>query len=240
MNDQYVWLIWSLLFLIPWLIVFIAFPRFRSRMLWTSLLTAPFGLTEPLFVPEYWNPPTLFDLAQRTGFDIESLIFCFGIGGIAVVFYNLLTGQRSVDLPPVEKVSVRHRYHQLVLVSPFLIFLALSVFKWNAIYPGIIAMISGGIATIWCRPDLFRKSLIGGVIFIFYYFVFLLGLELLSPRYISRYWNFENLSGLIVVGMPIEEFLFALGFGMYWSSVYEHLFWKRIAGAHDHGAMSRV
>lgn len=45
-----------------------------------SLATAFFGLTEPLFVPEYWNPPTLFDLAQRTGFDLESLIFCFGIG----------------------------------------------------------------------------------------------------------------------------------------------------------------
>jgi len=48
---------------------------------WRSWLTALFGLTEPRFVPEYWNPPSLFDLAQCTGFDIESLIFCFGIGG---------------------------------------------------------------------------------------------------------------------------------------------------------------
>lgn len=57
--------------------------------MWTvSLATAPFGLTEPLFVPEYWNPPTLFDLAQRTGFDLESLIFCFGIGGVSSVLYS--------------------------------------------------------------------------------------------------------------------------------------------------------
>jgi hypothetical protein len=32
-------------------------------------------LTEPLFVPDYWNPPSLFDLARRSGFDIESVIF---------------------------------------------------------------------------------------------------------------------------------------------------------------------
>lgn len=50
-------------------------------MLRVSLLTAPFGLTEPLFVPEYWNPPSLFVLEQRTGFDLEIFIFCFGIGG---------------------------------------------------------------------------------------------------------------------------------------------------------------
>jgi len=51
-------------------------------MLWASLFTMPFGPTDPLFVPEYWSPPSLFDLARTTGFDIESLIFCFDIGGI--------------------------------------------------------------------------------------------------------------------------------------------------------------
>jgi hypothetical protein len=48
----------------------------------------PFGLTEPLFVPRYWDPPSLFNLAATTGFDIESLIFCFAIGGIGAVLYD--------------------------------------------------------------------------------------------------------------------------------------------------------
>jgi len=57
---------------------------------------APFGLTEPMFVPEYWSPPSLFELAQRTGFDIEGIIFSFAIGAgtdvameSVVVFYPL-------------------------------------------------------------------------------------------------------------------------------------------------------
>ena len=87
MSDRYVWLLWASAFLVPWGVLFLRFPEHRRVMLWTSLFTAPFGLTEPLFVPEYWNPPSLLDLAQRTGFDIESLIFCFGIGGVGSVLF---------------------------------------------------------------------------------------------------------------------------------------------------------
>jgi len=80
-SDHYVWLAWSLVFFGFWGIIFAVFPNER-RIIWqTSLVTMPFGLTEPLFVPSYWNPPTLFDLAQRTRFDVKSLIFCFAIGG---------------------------------------------------------------------------------------------------------------------------------------------------------------
>ena len=57
-------------------------------MLLVSVFTMPFGLTEPLFVPRYWDPPSLFNLAATTGFDIESLIFCFAIGGIGAVLYD--------------------------------------------------------------------------------------------------------------------------------------------------------
>jgi hypothetical protein len=69
--HEYVWFYWSVAFLVPWLVLFAAFPQQRRAMWWTSVFTMPFGLTEPLFVPKYWNPPSLFDLARRTGFDIE-------------------------------------------------------------------------------------------------------------------------------------------------------------------------
>lgn len=60
MSYHYVWLIWSSAFLVPWLILYWALPRYRLQMGWTSLLMAIFGLTEPLFIPEYWNPPTVY------------------------------------------------------------------------------------------------------------------------------------------------------------------------------------
>jgi len=68
MADHYVWLVWASAFLFPWLVLFVGLPRYRRAMLWSSVFTMPMGLTEPLFVPAYWNPPSLFDLAARTGF----------------------------------------------------------------------------------------------------------------------------------------------------------------------------
>lgn len=69
--------------LLIWAVVYLTLRSNDStrEMLIVSLWTSLLGLTEPLFVPAYWNPPSLFDLAQRTRFDIESLLFSFGVGG---------------------------------------------------------------------------------------------------------------------------------------------------------------
>lgn len=152
-SDHYVWLLWSSLFLIPWAVVYLMFPVHRRAMLWASLFTMPFGLTEPLFVPEYWLPPSLFDLAANTGFDIESLIFCFGIGGVGAVFYNLISGQAPREIALNERLKPLHRHHYKALAAPFLMFVPLYFFPWNPIYPSIVAMIIGVIATMRCRPD---------------------------------------------------------------------------------------
>lgn len=97
-------------------------------------------------MPEYWNPPSLFDLAQRAGFDIESLIFCFSIGGVGVVLYNGLTGKRLTPVSHHERNSGRHRFHRLALGTPFVVFIALYFLPWNPIYPGIAALLAGGVA----------------------------------------------------------------------------------------------
>lgn len=90
--------------------------------LWTSLL----GFTEPLFVPAYWNPPSLFNLAQKTGFDIESLLFSFGIGGLTVVLYERIFPVRHEVVSIAERHHPRHRFHLFVLLSAPLIFLVLA------------------------------------------------------------------------------------------------------------------
>lgn len=200
-----------------------------------SLATAPFGLTEPLFVPECWNPPTLFDLAQRTGFDLESLIFCFGIGGVSSVLYSVLTHRNDIPVPDAEKCQPLHRHHYKALASPFIAFLLLYFLSWNPIYPSIAAMVVGAIATICCRPDLKTKTWVGGVLFFADYFVFFLALEASSPSYVWQIWNLSDISGILFLGIPLEELLFAFAFGLYWSGVYEHLMWRKIASPHAHG-----
>src|ERR1035437_710899 len=135
MTFHYTWLVWSSAFLLPWGLLYALFPQHRVAMWGASVFMALFGLTEPIFLPRYWNPPTLFELAQRTGFDIESLIFCFAIGGVGAVSYNFLPRRELVPLSKAERGAHRHRIHAVALAAPFALFVPLYVLPWNPIYP---------------------------------------------------------------------------------------------------------
>ncbi|GBE56823.1 hypothetical protein BMS3Bbin16_01034 [archaeon BMS3Bbin16] len=226
---NYEWLIFSLGLLGIWLVIFISKPAVRKEMFWVSLFTMPFGLTEPLFVPEYWNPPSLFNLAARTGFDIESLIFCFAVGGIGAVLYEGIVGAEHLKMGEMEMHSRRHRFHRLALTSPIIVFLLIAVFtSLNPIYSASIAMFTGGVATILCRPDLNRKLWVGGGLFLAIYFVFFFLFNLVYPGMVQEVWNLSAISGILILGVPLEELMFAFTFGMMWSSVYEHILWYRL------------
>jgi len=229
---SYAYALWSGLLLGIWLLVFAGLRDGESRrqMLITSGLTALLGLTEPLFVPEYWDPPTLFDLAQRTGFDLESLIFAFAAGGLAGSLYERLFPVRHENVPDAERHRRRHRFHLLALLSPAVAFVGLyPIDALNPIYAAILAMLIGSVFAAWCRPDLLRQMLGGAALFGVLYYVFFLSLVLVHPAYVDRVWNLADLSGVLLIGVPLEEVLFALGLGLLWSSAYEHLHWLRAA-----------
>lgn len=229
---QFAWLIWSLFFLLIWIIFYLSKPFFRKEMLSISFGTMLLGFTEPLFVPEYWNPPTLFDLAQRTGFDIESLIFTFAIGGIGSVLYRVIYKKNITKMEINEMKSSRHKLHIYILISPIPIFLSLAVFtELNHIYCGVIAMFAGALLTLYCRPDLKWKIWVGGLLFLTYYFVFFISLLVVFPDYVTHVWNLEVLRGILFLGIPIEELMYAFTFGMLWSSLYEHILWYKILKA---------
>lgn len=201
----------------------------KREMLTVSLWTSLLGLTEPLFVPEYWSPSSMFNLALRTGFDIESLIFSFGIGGIAVILYERIFRSQHVAVSVREHRSPRHRFHIWILLSAPIIFTALLITtNLNPLYSAIIAMLTGGIATWYCRPDLKKKMIVSAFVFLALYFIYFLTLIAISPNYVEQVWNLKAISGVLVLGVPLEELLFAWSFGFIWSSIYEHVMWKKL------------
>lgn len=228
---HFAWLIWTLFLFFIWAVVFFTMksPESRMKMVRVSLWTSLFGLTEPLFVPEYWLPPSLFDLAFKTGFDLESLVFAFSLGGLAAVLYERVTSVVfQSPIRDVERHSFRHRLHGPLLLSPVLLFLALLFGSdLNRIYSSEIALTVGGLMTWICRPDLARNMFTGALIFLGFYFLFFLSLLLAFPGYVERVWNLPAISGVLVLGVPLEELVFALALGFYWSSAYEHLLWRK-------------
>lgn len=226
---QYVWLIWSLIILAFWAMTYLLNKGVRKEMLKMSLITMPFGFTEPLFVPGYWFPPSLFNLAEKTGFDIESLIFSFAIGGIGTVLYTIIFKKNLVLITRTERNHKRHKLHIYILFVPVVVFGILSLFtSLNHIYCGILALFMGGLATLYCRPDLKGKIWIGGILFTVLYFMYFGSILLFYPEYVERYWNLDSLTHVLILGVPVEELLFAFTFGMYWSGLYEHLYWRKL------------
>lgn len=231
MNYDYAYLIASTLLFLVWFFLYFLCPQSRKKMFFISLLTAPLGLTEPLFVPSYWLPFTLFDLARRTRFDLESLLFSFAVGGITAVLYESLWGKSRKAVSVHEMHQGRHKFHRLALISPLVSFgILYFLTPLNPIYSTIIAMTIGGVATWLCRPDLAKAMLTGGFLFLGLYFVvFLVGFVWLFPGYVEAVWNLPAISGVLVAGVPIEELLFAASLGAMWSSVYEHFAWYKFS-----------
>jgi hypothetical protein len=168
-------------------------------------------------------------LAEKTGFDIESLIFSFAIGGIGTVIYNLIFKRSLVEIPHTERSHQRHKLHNYILFVPVIVFMILALFtSLNHIYCGIIALFIGGLATFYCRPDLKGKIWVGGVLFTVLYFIYFRSILLFYPQYVELYWNLDNLTHILILGIPIEELLFAFTFGIFWSGLYEHLYWRKL------------
>lgn len=229
-EPQFAWLLWSGFLLVIWGIIFAFLKNKESKKkmftvsLWTSLL----GLTEPFFVPKYWNPPSLFDLAHRTGFDIESLIFSFGIGGIAVVLYDRIFHTGFETMPSLSHHTSRHRYHLWAILTAPITFLVLALTTGlNPIYISVIALMLGGFATWYCRPDLKKKMIVSAFVFLALYFVYFLTLIVVYPGYVEQVWRLDVISGILIVGIPLEELMFAASFGFLWSSIYEHFTWRK-------------
>lgn len=222
---QYAWLIWSLILVGIWGVIYVVLDTKDKKRemfvvsLWTSLL----GFTEPLFVPEYWAPPSLFNLALRTGLDIESFIFSFAIGGIAVVLYERIFRTTHEKMSVSVQHVIRHRYHLWAILSAPIIFVLLVLAtNLNPIYSAEIAMVSGGLFAWYCRPDLKKKMLVSALLFLGLYFFYFLTLITLYLGYVEKVWNLKVISGILILGVPLEELMFALSFGFLWSSIYEH------------------
>lgn len=132
-----------------------------------------------------------------------------------------------------DRLAARHKYHALMLsVAPVVFVILYFSTKLNPIYTSVIALMLGGIAIWFCRPDLKKKMFVSAFLFLGLYFVYFLTLIAMFPGYVEQVWNLKAISGVLIMGIPIEELMFAFSFGFFWSTVYEHFTWKKLPEMH--------
>ena len=215
---QYAYLIGCLIFFIVWLLFFILRKDLRKEIIFGSILALPFGFSEYLWVPEYWNPPSLFNLISKYGVGIESFLFFFICGGTAAVVYEIIGRKKTV------KTRLKYRYLFGPYISVALIFILLEfLFADKTIYNAIISLLIGAIIIAIKRKDLINQIIFGGIFFAIVYFLLFLIFNRLFPDYISMTYTLENLWGIIVLGVPLEEIITSFGVGAAWSSFYEYI-----------------
>lgn len=180
----------------------------RRLALISAVLSAPTAGYAAFFVPEYWHPTQI--VAMSPG--IEDVIFSLANGATVWVIATW-TIRRELVFNADLRQSIRSYLGFAVVFS--LLLLVVRSFE----LPVMLSVVLSGVLLyaylLFRRPELWFVSLIGGGVFVVLYST-VLATGLYFLPYFNADWNHANLLGIDLLGMPIEEPLWALFYGAIW------------------------
>jgi hypothetical protein len=215
--HQYTFLIGCLILTFVWIGLYNWCKDLRKVQLFGSWLALPLGLTEILFVPEYWSPVSLFNLISRYGVGIEDFILAFVGGGITAIIYKVVTKTK------IEKYEFKNKGF-----FPYILFIGLFlgleiILPKMTIYNLFLAFFIGNLYVAFSRPDLIKQMILSGLIFGGLYFIFFKSIDILFLNFIGNTYNISRLMGINIFGVPVEEILFGIMSGSFWGVIYEYV-----------------
>ena len=191
-----------------WILFFLYRPDIRREMLVMSVMVTIVTLiVEPIFITDYWTP-TLWN-GWKMGF--EDVLYGFATGGVASTLYQVIFRKRigQNDQPSIHWFFVFSLY-----VVGFGVFFTLKYgLGLSTITASLIGFCIVFICMIFSRPDLLRPSLINGVLTAVITLPVYLFVLALFPQFIEGSWHLSKLSGLLIIGIPVEEFIWSFAFG---------------------------
>jgi hypothetical protein len=230
-NYHYSYLVGTLIFAAAWVACFVLGKNYRSQIVWGTLISAPLGLTSILFVPQYWTPPSLFDLDQRFRVGIEDILWAAAVGGIASVISEILLKEKLAS-----NRRQPHRRHYAPFAVMVIAFVILELWHpGKTIYNTIVSFAVCALVVAVRRPDLVVFMVAGALDFTALYAALFVYFLSLYPDFIQRYYNIPNLLGIYIFRVPIEEFMFAASGGAVWSVAYEYLQGYRVSAGRRAG-----
>jgi hypothetical protein len=207
-------------FFIIWLILYLKRSDLRKEMLIMSLLVAPFGFTQYFYIHDYWHPAYAFGMIFGMA-GIEDIIWCFFIGGIAVVVYEEIFGIKYS-----KRRAENHPFWMLgfALSAVAIFFIGSILLGFNSMYVSIAIMLFFGVSVLLFRHDLLRHAFfsglfMGGIMFFFY----LLFFNNVFDGIIQKWWFLKNVSGILILGVPIEELIWGFSWGFVAGPAYEFI-----------------
>ncbi len=201
-----------------------AFPSQRRPMILAGVISGPGALYQSIFVPEYWEPVQLFRFLAGP----EDLIFLVSMGGLGWLIVPVLYGRRTMQF------NIRPWRITRAYVGFTVIFLGVWLTLWNAgmhvLRAELVATAAVVLTVLVLRLRFWPLVVIGPLLFGLPYTVLLsLGLWL-HPEFLGQ-WNLNSLTGLYVLGIPIEETAWAFSYGAAWPLLLVYHFDLRLLKA---------
>jgi len=209
--------LWGLLPLLPlWLYGFIKNKESRIEMILCGIIFgfAAVAIGYVYATKDYWSPPYIFNNFLH----IEDFIYGFLFGGIASEIFEIILRIKSVkkDQRPRKNLII---IFSLITLSCFVLFV--NILNWNSIVAHIVPPLCVGIFCWVYRRDFIIPTMLSGIFLLIITFIWQSIVLLIYPNAIIDIWLLENLSGIFVNGIPIEELIFAFSLGFGASCFYE-------------------
>lgn len=220
-QYQYAFIIGIILFLLIWLFFFLLRKDLRKEMLIMSFLATPLGpLSKLFYLRDYWDPTYLFPLF---GIGIEDILFAFFIGGIASIIYEFFFSNKSKKVKKGSLLFIG--ILGIIGVVGMIVFNI--ILKFNSIYVSSAFFIIIGLIMILKRKDLFKNALLSGLLMIIIMFIFYIIYIGIFPEIVDNFWKVQNISGIFLIGIPIEELIWGFSWGFLCGPFYEFLRGKK-------------
>lgn len=182
-------------------------PDQRRSLLWAGGLLVPTVVLGPLSGGDRWIAPTIGGRA----IGVEDLLFCFCFGALAWAFAVPRGSAYLVD------PAAAGFFRRLALVGAIGL-VAYFALLGAGVPPGWVydALPAGlGLAMVALRPPLALTALRGAVLFTLYYVAMLAAMIALFGAPFRALWTVGP--GPHVLGLPLEEILFATSLGAAWA-----------------------
>jgi hypothetical protein len=215
---MYMYLVGASLFMLAWMILYVAAARARHAMLCASLGLAHLGpLLQNWYLTDYWHPEYVWSTRIAGAVvGLEDYLFGFGITGLAAGLFQVRSRGRSGawSVQPLRRTWVRLQ----VVGGLFVLFLFLltGLLGINSVHATLIACAAGSIwmfgkAAHWLPSALFAGCGMTLLLWIFYELVLLP----LYPNLFDEWWRPSALTGLKLGRVPIEELAWAFAMGVF-------------------------
>lgn len=221
--TAYNFLILCALFAVPAAGIWLLRPDLRKILKVTVPAALPFAATEFLFYPAYWRPKFLFDLADRIGFGIEDVLFVTTLGALTSTLYPFAS-RRTIELPQVSKGArdlARRAAVPLIFALAATAFL--HVLGVRMIYGCCLIMVGVAGAMLAARRDLIAPACASAALTCAVYGLLCIAFAAVIPGIFELAWNTQQFSNVFVLGIPLEELLYATSAGFVGGVFYPYV-----------------